>query len=35
MSFGPTPHHRYSFEPVRVAAGIDEQLTLFAAAGED
>ena len=29
---GPTPHHRYTYEPVRVAAGLG-QLSLFAAAG--
>jgi ribonuclease HII len=29
---GPTPHHRYSFEPVRQAAGLDPQLSLFAEA---
>jgi ribonuclease HII len=34
-SFGPTPQHRRSFEPVRIAAGIDVQLTLFARAGHD
>ncbi|MFN7923729.1 MAG: ribonuclease HII [Bryobacteraceae bacterium] len=28
---GPTPHHRYTYEPVRVAAGlVPEQLSLFA-----
>ena len=32
---GPTPHHRFSYEPVRIAAGIDVQLGLFAAAGAE
>lgn len=31
---GPTPHHRYSYEPVRVAAGLaPEQLSLFGGEG--
>ena len=29
---GPTPHHRFSYQPVREAAGIDVQLELFAEA---
>lgn len=32
--FGPTPHHRFSYEPVRVAAGPSPQLSLFAEAGQ-
>ena len=32
---GPTPHHRFTYEPVRIAAGIDVQLGLFATAGSD
>jgi ribonuclease HII len=30
---GPSPHHRFSFEPVRLAAGLDPQLSLFAGVG--
>jgi ribonuclease HII len=26
---GPTPHHRFTYEPVRQAAGLDTQLSLF------
>jgi ribonuclease HII len=31
---GPTPHHRYSYEPVRLAAYGEPQMTLFAEAAE-
>jgi ribonuclease HII len=30
VEHGPTPHHRYTYEPVRLAAGPSPQLTLFA-----
>jgi ribonuclease HII len=32
---GPTSQHRFSYQPVRLAAGLDSQLSLFAEAGHE